>query len=108
MRQFLVERLSVRGPSMLPEFLAMVRDNHNQGVVENAELLQFPGQLLQAGVVVQNFAVVTVESPLDEPVGIQSITFTHRTADHSAATVAALVHQVLESSVEFSRFRGVG
>ena len=56
---------------MLPEFLAVVRDNHDQRIVEKAELLQFPDELLQAPVVVQDFAVIAVDGPVDEAVGVE-------------------------------------
>ena len=46
MREFLVERVAVCGPSVLPEFFAVIGDDDDQRVVQNAELFQLRGQQL--------------------------------------------------------------
>ena len=70
MRQFLVKRVSVRRPSVFPELFAMIGDHDNQGVVQNSELLELANQLLQAPVVVQDLAVVTIPGALNKAIGI--------------------------------------
>src|SRR6476646_2141379 len=42
MSQLLIERLAMRRPAVLPEFLAVIGNHYDEGVIQNAELLELP------------------------------------------------------------------
>jgi hypothetical protein len=78
---------------MLPELLTMIGDDDDEGVVQNSELLELVDELFQAPVVVQDFAITSVDGFLDEAVGVDSIAAAHRTADDRASTVPSFVDE---------------
>src|SRR5271169_5251468 len=108
MSQLLVKRLSVSGPTVLPKFFAMVGDYDDQGVFQNPELLQLAKQLLQAPVVVEDLAVVTIDGVLDESLGIDSALKAKGAADSETAMTQGHLFQFLEIAVEIRRFGGIG
>jgi len=48
----------------------MIGDHHDQCVIQNPELLQLAGELLQAPIVVQDLAVVAINGLVDELSGL--------------------------------------
>src|SRR5437870_8499592 len=107
MRQFLVERLAVRGPAVLPKFLAMIGNHDNERVVQNPKLLQFVDELLQSPVVMKDLTVVPVNSFLNKAIRIDSVTCAHRAADNSSSAVPSLIDEALVEFIElrcFGRF----
>src|SRR5205823_796393 len=107
-RQLLVERMAVRSPSMLPEFLAVIRDHYDERVIQHTDLLQLVDELLQAPVVMQHFAVVAVNGPVDKTVRVDSAFGAERATDYRAAAILRLVPELHVIAVEFGRLRGIG
>src|SRR5436190_5703535 len=99
--------MAMRGPSVFPELFAMIGDHDNQGVVQNSELLELANQLLQAPVVVQDLAVVTIPGALNKAIGIDPIVRAAGSIDHDATTVPYRALQSLAGAIEFGRLRRV-
>src|SRR5689334_3330538 len=100
--------MAVRRPPVLPEFLTMIRDNDDECVIQNADLLQLADELLQAPVVMQHFAVIAIDSSPDKPIRIDSAFGAQCSADHRAAAILRFVPQLYVIAVEFSRFGRIG
>src|SRR5579864_5662786 len=96
--------MTVRGPSVLPELLAMIGDDHYQCVVQDAEIPEFIDELLKAPVVVQNLAVVTVNGSANEAIGIHSGLLTRGAANDRASGVPRFSSEILIVSIELGGF----
>lgn len=62
-RLLLIQRMAVRRPAVLKKLLAMIGDNDNQSIAENAELFEFFQQRSDAAVVVGDLGVIAVPRP---------------------------------------------
>ena len=63
----------MRGPTVIPELFTVVGNDDDQRVVEESKFLQPGGEQLQIRIVVQDLAVVPVDRPPDEFVGIDAV-----------------------------------
>src|ERR1700680_2307566 len=100
--------MAMRGPAMIPKLFAVIGDDDNQRIVQDAKLFELGDQQLQTRIGVQDLSVVTVDPPLDEFVGIDAILQATIPAHHRAAAVLTLIAEVRVVAIELRWFRRLG